>query len=120
MNIAQTIRNAGSHGAHRPFHKAHMTKQPVKPTDPDTLQICSDPMPKHRASAVNKYEKTFAAMKMGQSVKCKPNETGRISGAMRNYIKAKKLNAICKTMKTYDDGMGRVWMLENVAGKKAP
>lgn len=82
MNIADTIRNAHDRGAHRPFHKAAMIKKPHTPTDPDTLEICNDPLPSHRASAGNKYTPTLKALKMGQAIKCKPEEVGRVAGAM--------------------------------------
>ena len=111
MNIADTIKNASDRGAHRPFHKAHMIKQPVKPTDPDTLEICNDPLPAHRASPGNKYAAILLVLKIGQAIKCKPEEVGRVSGAMRKHIDAHKIKATVRSSKNYGDGKGRVWML---------
>lgn len=88
-----------------------MVKQPNKPTDPDTLEICDDPLPSHRASVGNKYEATIKAMKIGQAIKCLPSEIGRVSGAVRKFITVNKVKAKVKTIKDYGDGKGRVWML---------
>ena len=111
MNIAETIKTPRHHDANRPFGKAPMTKQPVKPTDPSTLTICNDPIPSHRASPGNKYEAVLKTMKIGQCIKCLPEEVGRIQGAMRKYIELHKINATVRTIKNYGDGFGRVWML---------
>lgn len=88
-----------------------MTKQPMKLTDPSTLEICNDPLPAARASSGKKYEPTFKAMQPGQAIKCLPSEIGRIGGAMRKFVEVNKLNAQVKTIKDYGDGRGRVWML---------
>ena len=88
-----------------------MTKQPVKPTDPSTLEICNDPLPAARASSGNKYEPLFKAMKLGQAIKCQPTEVGRLGGALRKYVELHALNGTVKTIKDYGDGKGRVWLL---------
>ena len=111
MNIADTIRSAHERGAHRPFHKAHMIKQPIKPTNPDTLQICNDPLPAHRASKGNKYESTLKALKLGQAIKCKTEEVGRVAGAMRKWVEKHQIKANVRTIRDYGDGFGRVWMM---------
>lgn len=109
--IKDTIKNPRNYDANRPFGAAPMIKQPVKPTDPNTLVICNDPIPTHRASPGNKYTETLKAMKMGQCIKCKPEEVGRVQGAMRKYVEVNKINATVRTMKDFGDGMGRVWMM---------
>lgn len=111
MNIADTIRNARDQGAHRPFKNAKLVKDPVFRTNPDTLEICDDPLPSHRASAGNKYEPTLKKLKLGQAIKCLPAEVGRVAGAMRKYIENNKIQANVRTIKDYGDGFGRVWML---------
>ena len=88
-----------------------MIKQPVKPTDPATLEICNDPLPTHRASAGNKYAEILKAIKPGQCIKCSPEEIGRVQGAMRKFVQTHNINATVKTIKNYGDGKGRVWML---------
>jgi hypothetical protein len=111
MNIATTIKTPRHHDANRPFGAAPMVKQPVKLTDPTTLEICDDPLPAARASCGNKYEPLFKAMKLGQAIKCQPTEIGRLGGALRKYVHVNKINAHVKTIKNYGDGKGRVWML---------
>lgn len=88
-----------------------MTKQPAKLTNPETLEICNDQLPAHRARPGNKYEAVLKALKPGQAIKCKPEEVGRVSGAMRKYIETHDLQAVVRTIKDYGDGHGRVWML---------
>lgn len=111
MNISETIKTPRHFDANRPFGKVQMIKTPVKPTDPSTLTICNDPLPVHRASCGNKYTPILQALKLGQCIKCKPEEIGRVQGAMRKYVELHKINATVRTIKDYGDGMGRVWML---------
>lgn len=85
-SIAATVSTPRHYDANRPFGAAHMTKQPVKLTDPSTLEICNDPLPAARASSGKKYEPTFKAMQPGQAIKCLPSEIGRIGGAMRKFV----------------------------------
>lgn len=94
-----------------------MIKEPVKPTDPSTLEICNDPLPSHRASCGNKYEATIKAMKMGQAIKCLPSEVGRVAGALRKFVENTKIAANVRTIKDYGDGKGRVWLM---AAEPAP
>jgi hypothetical protein len=111
MSIAQTIQHARNHGAHRPFGAAPMTKTAAKPTDPDTLLICDDPLPTSRLHAGKKYEPTFERMRLGQSINCASDQVGHVSGAMRKFVQVRKLQAVVRTVKNYGDGRGRVWML---------
>lgn len=111
MSIKDTIKTPRHHDANRPFGAAPMIKQPVKPTDPSTLEICNDPIPTHRASCGNKYAALLKNIKPGQCIKCSPEEVGRIQGAMRKYIELNQIDAYVRTIKDYGDGKGRVWML---------
>ncbi len=108
MNIKDTIKNARTQGANRPFGAVQMT---IEPTDPAKLVICNDPLPTHRASPGNKYHSVFGVMKPGQCLKCKPDEVGRIQAAMRKYVQVRKIKVTVRTIKDYGDGKGRVWML---------
>lgn len=115
-SIAQTIQNAHQQGAHRPFHKATMTKQPAKLIDPDTLQICDDPLPGCRAKKGRKYADLFKGLQHGKAVKCKPQQVGQISGALRKWIEDGHTTGLVRSMRDYGDGMGRVWLIADEAG----
>lgn len=110
-SLASTIKTPRHYDANRPFGDAPMVKQPVKLTNPRTLEICDDPLPAARASCGNKYEPIFKAMKLGQAIKCQPTEIGRLGGALRKYVEVHKIKANVKTIKDYGDGRGRVWLL---------
>ena len=88
-----------------------MTKQPAKPTDPDTLVICNDPLPTGRASPGFKYAGLFSGMQVGQCVKCRPNEIGRVAGALKKWLSMKPQGGAVRSIKDYGDGMGRVWWI---------
>lgn len=88
-----------------------MIKQPVKRTDPATIEICDDPIPNHRASCGNKYANILSNMKLGQAIKCAPSEVGRMSGALRKWVIDKKIKGTVRSMKDYGDGKGRVWLM---------
>lgn len=49
-------------------------------------------------------------MKVGQNIVCKPDEVGKIGGAMRKYITTNKIKARVVTQQIGPDGKGRVWM----------
>lgn len=77
----------------------------------EELVIASDPLPTGRASPQHKYEAKFKAMKVGQNIVCKPDEVGKIGGAMRKYITTNKIKARVVTQHiSPEDGKGRVWM----------
>lgn len=115
MNISSTIKTARHFDANRPFGATPMTKQPSNPINPDTLEVCSDPLPAGRASPGFKYEKVFAGMTMGQCVKCKPDEVGRVSGSLKKWISMNSRVGMVRSMKNYGDGMGRVWWIPGQA-----
>ena len=89
-----------------------MIKEPVKPTDPATLEICDDPIPNHRASCGNKYESVFSKLKVGQAIKCQPLEVARMSNSLRKWASDNKIKGNVRSMKDYGDGRGRVWLVE--------
>ena len=86
-------------------------KQPVF-TDPETLKITSDPLPKARVQ-VNKYHSIFQKMKPGQCIRCATDDVGKIGNALRSYIEKKAIKGSVKSVLRYpnDDGFGRVWLM---------
>ena len=118
MNLATTIKTARHHDANRPFGASPMIKQPAKPTDPATLQICNDPLPDGRASPEPKYDAVFSKLAVGQAIKCQPEEIGRIAGALKKWIKTQPGGGMVRSVKNYGDGMGRVWWLDGEVKKR--
>lgn len=81
--------------------------------DVEQLVVCDDPLPASRASPINKYVPLFSSMKVGQAIKCKPEEVARVGHAMRKWIAENKLPYIFRLQARYHaDGLGRVWLLE--------
>jgi len=81
--------------------------------DVEQLVICDDPLPASRASPINKYVPLFSSMKVGQAIKCKPEEVARVGHAMRKWIKENDLPYIYRLQARYhSDGMGRLWLLD--------
>lgn len=81
--------------------------------DVEQLVICDDPLPASRASPINKYVPLFSSMKVGQAIKCKPEEVARVGHAMRKWILENKLPYIYRLQSRYhSDGMGRLWLLQ--------
>lgn len=96
-----------------------MTKKPIKRTDPATITICDDQIPSHRASCGNKYEPILSKLKIGQAIKCEPNEVGRMGGALRKWIVDKNIKGTVRSMRDYGDGKGRVWLVALPGKEKA-
>jgi hypothetical protein len=119
MSITTTIKTPRHHDANRPFGATPMIKQPTKPTDPATLTICNDPLPAGRASPEPKYNAKFQELKIGQAVKCKPEEVGRIAGALKKWVSEQPGGGMVRSIKHYPkDGLGRVWWLEGAPVKR--
>jgi len=99
--------------AHPPLTGATMKPKNAKVDHVDTskIEICSDPLPESRALPGSKYEAVFKGLKMGQSLKCQPDDVGKVSAALRKWIELNHLQGNVRSMKDYGDGMGRVWML---------
>lgn len=81
----------------------------------DALLIVNDKPRTARVGHEYKHEQTFRAMRLGQGIKCAPNEVSSIASAMRRFIERTGVNAYVKTAPDYGDGMGRVWMMEGKA-----
>lgn len=96
---------------------AHPKKAPVL-VNVEELVIASDPLPTGRAAPQHKYEAKFKAMKVGQNIVCKPDEVGKIGGAMRKYIAVNNIKARVITQQIGKDGKGRVWMAALEDNKK--
>lgn len=80
--------------------------------DMDALQITDDKPVPTRLPVGNKYEHIFKAIKPGQAIKCRSEDTARVSVALRKWI-LDNLDASKFTVKMvskYPDGMGRVWL----------
>ena len=85
-----------------------------KPVDPDTLTLCNDPLPSHRARPGCKYAAVFGTMKPGQAIKCGPDDVNRIANALRKHIEthaATLAGCLVRSIRDYGDGLGRVWLV---------
>lgn len=76
------------------------------------LEICNDPLPGHRLLK-SKYEEIFEILKPGQAIKCPGEETGKVSAALRAYLKrSKKKNLVrCSSHYAKQEPTGRVWLV---------
>lgn len=88
--------------------------------NPDTLTICDDPLPAHRARPGCKYEAKFRPLKIGQAIKCQPTDVNRVANALRKYLEASPA-LLVRSIRDYGDGKGRVWLVkaDKPAGKPA-
>mgnify|MGYP000435061616 CR=1 FL=1 len=96
--------------------------KPIKlvKVDPAQLQITDDKPVITRVPTGNKYLALFESMKIGQAIKCKPEETMTVAQAMRKWIlETKDVTKLrVKAVAKYPvDGMGRVWLVQNEARK---
>lgn len=82
--------------------------------DIDTLTIEDVPPPASRKVA-NKYDLFFAKLKVGQCVKCTPDQVGPIGNSMRSWLKRHKKPGSVMAARVCDDGFGRVWWIAPVA-----
>lgn len=98
------------------FHKRNPfsgeSPNPVKHVDPKTLRISTDECPSSRTSKY-KYDEVFSKLKVGQCVVCEWNEVGRISAAMRSWIKRHDRDNTVKSNSYFSSAAptGRVWLL---------
>lgn len=113
--IATTIKTPRHHDANRPFGAAAMVKQ-VHRIDVAHLKVCNDPIPSTRM-VPNKYATLFAALKVGQAIKCKPQETSSITAALRKWLKDGGFMGTVQCLRDYGDGMGRVWLVKKERAK---
>lgn len=109
----------------RPVRDKAAAKSADKPataeTDLDSLVICDDPLPKSRANPGNKYAPIFAQLNVGQCLKCKTEDVGRVGNAIRKWIENNQLPYTFRVMRRYhSDGQGRVWLLSAPEKAEAP
>lgn len=87
-------------------------KKPAQPVDVASLSIASDPLPACRSAVPNKYAEILSGLKVGQNIRCQPNDIGKITSALRKHIDQKKLSNVRIVSQTRGtDGLGRVWLL---------
>jgi hypothetical protein len=79
--------------------------------DVDALSITSDPVPVLRVRGVGKYDALFSKMRLGQSVKCQPENAPTIAQALTKWAARHHDGARVRYTKRYADGAGRVWLL---------
>lgn len=109
--------------AKQPTKTTKMPKKPItRRIDPSELEIASDPLPSVRL-VTNKYWPIFGKMKVGQNVRCKPDEVQPVSQALRKYIEMHKVAHKGKPVRVISqsnapDGIGRVWLAEGEAPSK--
>lgn len=82
--------------------------------NPEDLEICDDPLPEERRYGDGKYDAKFSALKYGQALKCAPDSVGRISNALRSWLKKHNKKGQVKSCLHYDNkpNGGRVWLLK--------
>lgn len=93
-----------------------------RPVDPADLSICDDPIPKMRALPLGKYRPIFERLEPGRCIKCPSEQVTNIANAMHKWIHADPDRArryVAKSIRRYDDGAGRVWLLEREPAGKA-
>lgn len=112
MNPQQHTCKTTFAGNRNPFTGAYMPKNPPrKHADPDTMEICNDPIPSYRAKPKGKYDEMFAKLKPGQCIKCKPDESQKLAHAMRGWAQDHAKTCVVRSISDYGDGMGRVWLI---------
>lgn len=80
--------------------------------DVATLKIVNDEFRTDKSRTAKKYDPVFEKMKLGQAIQCLPRDVDRVAHAMRKWIRVSGKKAYVRAISTYDDGMGRVWMLK--------
>jgi len=86
--------------------------KPMTLTDPEALEICSDPLPAARAMPEGKYSSKFAQLQYGQCLKCPPGAAPKIATALKKWLEThKKPGSVRSALRYGDDGTGRVWLI---------
>jgi hypothetical protein len=88
----------------------------VRLTDPADLVIGNDPLPTFRTAPGNKYADLLTRLKVGQCIKCQPAEVGKVSRALRKWVRDKGLKAAVRTCTNYEptapkEPKGRVFLV---------
>lgn len=102
-----------------PKRKQHRASRYI---DPDHLQIADDEIVCRRSSPEGKYDLLFSKMKPGQCIKCEPDETQRLSNALRTWIKRRRKAhqfEVRSVARYTTDQRGRVWLLPKDSAKAA-
>ena len=95
-------------------------KAPAQPVDMASLTLASDPLPACRSVLPNKYADFLSGMEVGQNIRCRPCDVGKIQSALRKHIEIRKLkNTRIVSQTRGQDGIGRVWLLPKADAKKA-
>lgn len=88
-------------------------KRKSKLVDVASLVIVNDPIPSTRATVTAKYGELFGKMKLGQAIKCQPDEAGKIGHALNTWLKKNGKPGMAKTCRRYEaDNLGRVWLVK--------
>lgn len=99
----------------RPRRKA---TAPAQYADIDTMVITDDPVTSRTATGGDKYSTLFASMKLGQSIKCKPEDAPKVGNALRKWRDIHHPDAEVRAVRYYPkDKLGRVWLLAPAKGK---
>jgi hypothetical protein len=86
---------------------------PMEFADIGAMQITNDPITPSTKVGGDKYSPLFSKMKLGQSIKCLPDDAPKVANAMRKWVKEQGTGAIVRAVRRYPaDGLGRVWMLK--------
>lgn len=91
-------------------------QKPSRFLDVATLVITNDVLPIGRVkNTQNKYGEVFSALKVGQCIKCQPEDVSKLAHALNTWLERHgKTNAV-RSCKHYDsDQLGRIWLLEPV------
>ncbi|MFG5778241.1 hypothetical protein ACFIQF_14325 [Comamonas sp. J-3] len=93
---------------------ARKPKHSMRQIDPDLLEIGNDPFTGKRAPPEGKYDALFRRLRVGQCIRCEPQEAGPLSNALRQWIQSRKRDdelEVRVQSRYHTDGRGRVWLL---------
>lgn len=92
-----------------PFTGQSVTK--LTSVNTSALKVESMPYPGMKRNTGSKYEEVFTKLKPGQCVVCSPDDTNRISAALRKYHENRNAHPIVRSIAKCEDGKGRVWLI---------
>ena len=100
--------------------KRKLADGPVQYADIDAMVITDDPITGRTNTGGDKYSPLFAAMKLGQCIKCAPADAPKVGNALRKWRDTHHPGAIVRAVKHYPaDSLGRVWLLAAKAKRGA-
>lgn len=87
---------------------------PQKHVVVDELELRRDPLPRGRASNLNKYDVLFGKMSFGDCLKVPTKNVSRVGAALRNWVAKNGKRGVVRSCMRYQDEKetGRVWLLE--------